>query len=149
MVLTNLCHIMNGTELYNRYKEKLFLGKGTAYNNCIPGFNELYEMINTNKEMFANFCDFPNPLRDMMKYLDVYRYTLIYAHRNNYRYEELDIDTYASLSMYNRFCRVNQDVLDVTVPSSDGNVTNIRKVLKHTPPKVYRQMIDNMLDSLL
>lgn len=145
-VLTNLCHIMNGTELYERYRDCLFLDKQTAFNHCIPAFDELYDLISENKEMFANFCTFHNPLRDKMKYLDVFRYTLHFAHKQNYRCQELILQNYATLAMYYHFCEVNNKILDVTVPASDGDVTNIRKVLKKTDSHIYIQMIDNLLD---
>lgn len=141
-VLTNLCHIMNGTELFEKYHDQLVLDKSTAYNRCIPAFDCLYDLIKENKDMFANFCDFPNPLRDTMKYLDVYRYTLYYASKAQYRNKEL----YANMTMYYQFCKANYMILGRTVPSSDGDVTNIRKILKNTTPEIYMQMIDNLLD---
>lgn len=133
---------MNGTELFEKYNDQLVLDKSTAYNRCIPAFDCLYDLINENKDMFANFCDFPNPLRDTMKYLDVYRYTLYYASKAQYRNKEL----YANMTMYYRFCKANYMILGRAVPSSDGDVTNIRKVLKNTTPEIYMQMIDNLLD---
>ena len=144
-VLTNLCHIMNGTELFARFNDTLEINRNTAYNNCIVGFNELYDMIAENKQMFANFCDFPTPLRDEMKYIDAFRYTLHYAFVNMQNSTEvLREHQYASLSMYRTFCKVNQSIFDECVPSSNGDVTSIRKTFKHTSAEVYKRMIANL-----
>lgn len=145
-VLTNMCHIMNGTELFARYRNHLVLDKTTAYNLCIPAFNDLYDLISENKEMFANFCNFPSPLRGRMKYLDVFRYSIHFAKSHHYRYEELMSRKYASLVMYDHFCEANNMLFDVTVPVPNGDVTKIRKSLKNTAPHIYMQMIDNMLN---
>lgn len=148
-VLTNMCHIMNGTELFNLFKESLFIEKSTSYNACILGFDELFQLIARNMDMFANFCDFPNPLRDEMKFFDVFRYTLNYA-KNNFGQEHalLKNKKYASLEMYRLFCKSNKDVFFKFIPPSDGNVSNIKHILKHgTSESVYKLMITNLINS--
>lgn len=148
-VLTNMCHIMNGTELFNIYKGHLTLNRKTAYNRCIPAFDQLYTLISANKDMFANFCDFHNPLREEMKFLDVFRYTLNYA-KNNFKEKHLFLlgKQYASLNMYRIFCESNKDVFYKLIPPSDGNVSNIKHLLKHdTPKEVYNLMIENLISS--
>ena len=145
-VLTNLCHIMNGTELFIRFHHSLEINRNTAYNKCIAGFAELYETIANNKHMFANFCDFPSPLRDEMKYIDAFRYTLHYAFVNMKECTDvLKEHQYASLSMYRVFCKVNQYIFNECIPSSNGDVTSIRKTFKHTPANVYERMIENLV----
>lgn len=146
-VLTNLCHIMNGTELFARFHDSLEINRNTAYNSCISGFDELYDMIAGNKYMFANFCDLPNPLRDEMKYIDAFRYTLQYAFVNMPESTKvLKGQRYASLSMYRDFCKVNQPVFDECIPSSNGDVTSIRKTFKHTSAEVYERMIKSLVN---
>lgn len=146
-VLTNMCHIMNGTELFNIYKNSLTINRATAYNNCIPAFNQLFELISDNKDMFANFCDFPDPLREEMKFLDVFRYTLNYTKNHfNEKHTFLLEKQYASLNMYRLFCESNKNVFYKLIPPSDGNVSNIKHMLKHdTPEEVYKLMIDNLI----
>ena len=139
---------MNGTELFERYKESLFLGKKIAFNSCIPAFDELYDMIANNKEMFANFCDFPNPYRDEMKYIDVFRYSLHYAYTHYSEAHKILMESdYASLKMYRHFCDANRIVFEKTVEASDGDVNNIHRTLKRMPHVIYRQMIDNLIQS--
>ncbi len=148
-VLTNMCHIMNGTELFNVYRDHLTINRETAYNRCIPAFEQLYTLIYDNKDMFANFCDFPNTLRREMKFLDVFRYTLNYA-KNNFMEKHLFLlgKQYASLNMYRIFCESNKNVFYSLIPPSDGNVSNIKHLLKHdTPKEVYNLMIDNLIAS--
>ena len=141
-VLTNLCHIMNGTELFVRYHESLEINKDTAYNRCISGFEELYDIIAKNKFMFANFYDLPNPLRDEMKYIDAFRYTLNYAYTNMPESSEILMEMqYASLSMYREFCKTNKAVFEECIPSSNGDVTSIRHTFKHTSPELYVRML--------
>ena len=145
-VLTNLCHIMNGTELFVRFHDTLEINRNTAYNRCIVGFEDLYDMIAANRQMFANFCDFPTPLRDEMKYIDAFRYTLHYAFVHMRECTEiLREHQYASLAMYRNFCKVNQYIFDECVPSSNGDVTSIRKTFKHTSAEVYKRMILNLV----
>lgn len=150
MVLTNLCHIMNGTELYKNYKGSLIITKDTAYNSCIPAFNELYPMISEHKEMFSNFCDYPNSLRDEMKYLDAFRYTLFYAKKYCTKEHGLLMKhDYASLHMYREFCKANDGVFKTVMSPSDGDVTNIMHQLKHnTSSEIYEIMITNLVKNL-
>lgn len=147
-VLTNLCHIMNGTALFDSHKEDLIINLTTAYNKCIPAFNDLFPMIESHKTMFANFCDFPNALREELKYLDAFRYTLTYAYNHLPKlYSELLLNDYASINMYRVFCLVNQDIFNKYVPSSNGDVTSIRKTFKHQMPSdVYETMISNLVN---
>lgn len=149
-VLTNLCHIMNGTELYVKYKESLIISKDTAYNSCIPAFNDLYLIVSDNKDMFSNFCDFPSPLRDEMKYLDVFRYTLCYAKNHCPKdHDFLMLQDYASLCMYRKFCKANEELFKTKVSPSDGDVTSIMHMLKHnTSSETYETMISNLVNSL-
>lgn len=149
-VLTNLCHIMNGTELYVKYKDNLVVSKDTAYNRCIPAFRELYSMISNNKEMFANFCDFKSPLRDEMKYLDVFRYTLFYAKANCSKEHEILVKhNYASICMYRKFCKANDELFHSVVSPSNGDVTSIMHTLKYnTSSLTYESMISNLINSL-
>lgn len=149
MVLTNLCHIMNGTELYYKNKESLIITKDTAYNKCIPAFNELYHTISEHKDMFSNFCDFPSILRDEMKYLDVFRYTLFYAKNNCIKeHNILRKHDYASLHMYREFCKANDGVFKTVISPSDGDVTNIMHQLKHnTSSTLYELMINNLVNN--
>lgn len=148
-VLTNLCHIMNGTELFARYKDMLTIRRDIAYNSCIPAFDNLYEMIAQNKDMFANFCDFPNPYRDEMSYFDVFRYSLHYAYiQYPEAHESLKSFDYASLEMYRAFCNANLQIFAETVDGSDGDVNQIHRSLKRMPPDLYRLMINNLLQSL-
>lgn len=151
VVLTNMCHIMNGTELYNRFKDDLYLSNTTSFNFCIPAFSQLYDLIQQNKEIFANFCDYDNPLRDEMKFIDVYRYTLQYA-KNNCPQEHAFLagKDYASLNMYRAFCRANENVFRTTVHQSDGDPSGVIKTLKkHTAPETYELMIRNLIAQLL
>ena len=145
-VLTNLCHIMNGTELYARYKDNLKLTKDVVHNRCIPAFVELYHVIEHAPQMFANFCDFPNDLREEMKYIDVFRYSLNFAKQNlpQEHIKLLGYD-YGSLSMYRSFCLANKEVFR----NSDGDVTNIRKKQKPTSPETYKIMIYNLISKLM
>lgn len=148
IVLTNLCHIMNGTEMYAQYKDKLVLYKGIAFNDCIPAFYDLYDIIEPNKDLFANFCDYPNELRNELKYLDVFRYMLHYAYIDYPEAHAVLYDhDYGSLSMYRLFCQTNKSFFETGVFASDGNVTHVFHAMKHTPSKIYRKMVDNLLSS--
>lgn len=146
-VLTNMCHIMNGTELYNVYKSNLVLNKATSYNDCIIAFRHLFGLISENIDMFANFCDFPNPLREEMKFFDVFRYTLYYAKKNMpMEHSILTKRNYANMKMYRVFCKANNDVFYKQISPSDGNVSNIKHYLKHeTADSLYKLMIYNLI----
>lgn len=149
-VLTNMCHIMNGTELYARYKNELQFSKNAAFNYCIVGLKELGTLITNHLQLFANFCDYPNPLRQELSYVDAFRYMLNYAY-NNLPYEHIILlqKDYASISMYRTFCQSNKSILGHLVPAFDGNVTTTRKILKHeTTGELYKQMIFNLLNAL-
>lgn len=148
-VLTNLCHVMNGTELYNRYSNDLIINKGTAYNKCIPAFDELFNLIRRHKAMFANFCDFPAPIRDQMKYVDVFRYSLAYANNHMAADHEYLIDNdYASYEMYMAFCDANTEVFNEHLLASNGDVTSIRRTFKYTSRDVYESLINNLVKKL-
>ena len=147
-VLTNVCHITNGTELYSKYKEVLYFSEKTPFNQCIIGLETLGPLIYDNLYMFANFCDYPNILRQELSYFDAYRYTLNYAYKNmpNEHVSLFNAD-YASIYMYRIFCKANQSILGSIIPTSDGNVTTTRKLLKHdTSDELYRRMIINVVD---
>ena len=50
--------------------------------------------------------------------------------------------------MYRIFCESNKDVFYKLIPPSDGNVSNIKHLLKHdTPKEVYNLMIENLISS--
>lgn len=148
-VLTNLCHIMNGTELFIKYQNQLFLDEHTAYNHCIPALHDLLELIRNNHIMFANFCDFPEPNRDKMKYIDAYRYTLQYAYLHMpQEHAFLKSTNYASFKMYQDFCIANKDVFIHTIPASNGDVTTIRRTFKYTSPNLYKLMIHNLISHI-
>lgn len=149
-VLTNLCHIMNGTELYAKYGDNLVLNGNTAFNSCITAFTNLYSVIESNKEIFANFCDYPSPLRDEMKFLDVFRYTLCYAKTHCQKeHDMLMLHDYASLNMYRDFCKANEEMFHTVVSPSDGDVTNIMHMLKHSTSSItYESMISNLMNYL-
>lgn len=146
-VLTNMCHITNGTELFEKYQDKLFFSENTSFNQCIIGLSQLRKLIMDNHHMFANFCDYPNPLRQELSFFDVFRYALNYAYKNMPSENSmLMAKDYASLSMYRIFCKANQTILGRIIPSADGNVTSTRKLLKHdTSKELYVQMIHNLI----
>ena len=149
-VLTNMCHITNGTELYTKYKDVLYFSENTSFNQCIIGLEQLNPLILNNLHMFANFCDYPSPLRQELSYFDAFRYTLNYAYKNMPK-EHLALlkADYASISMYRIFCNVNQSILGSLIPTSDGNVTSTRKRLKHdTSGDLYKQMVINIADNI-
>lgn len=145
-ILTNLCHIMNGTELYRKYFFSLVLTHNIAYNTSIIAFNELYNLIAKNKEIFANFCDYPSSYRDEMKYFDVFRYALNYCLFNNLDNGLLKIrNDYGSLNMYKKFCQVNKDILSHSLSASNGDATNTRHILRNMPIETYQLLIDNLI----
>lgn len=149
-VLTNMCHITNGTELFEKCRERLYFSEQTSFNQCIIGLSQLRQLIAENLFMFANFCDYPNPLRQELSYFDVYRYALDYSYKNMPLEQSiLEQKDYGSLSLYRVFCRANQDILGRLIPSADGNVTSTRKLLKHdTSKELYRLMIHNLINCL-
>ncbi len=149
-VLTNICHITNGTELYARYKDILHFSEDTSFNKCIIGLNQLRSLITKNLHMFANFCDYPNPLRQELSYFDAFRYTLNYAYKNMPKEHAILLQTdYASIRMYRLFCEANQSILGILIPSSDGDVTTTRKQLKYdTSFELYKQMILNVIHAI-
>lgn len=148
-VLTNMCHIMNGTELYEKYGDTLFLSQDTSYNSSIIAFKELLPLISGHKQMFANFCDYPNHLRNEMAYFDIFRYTLNYVYSNNKILNDyLHNFDYASLSMYRLFFSVNQSYLENSLLASDGNVTNMRHNLKKLDTNVYSLLANNLVKTL-
>lgn len=149
-VLTNMCHITNGTEMFEKYQDKLFFSEKTSFNQCIIGLSRLHSLIIDNIHLFANFCDYPNPLRQELSFFDVFRYALNYSYKNMPEEHSFLIEKdYASLSMYRIFCRANQAILGRIIPSADGNVTSTRKLLKHdTAKELYVLMIRNLLHLL-
>lgn len=149
-VLTNMCHITNGTELYTRYKDALYFSEKTSFNQCIIGLDQLKPIITSNLHMFANFCDYPNPLRQELSYFDAFRYTLNYAYKNMPdEHLTLSQTDYASISMYRTFCKVNRSILGKLIPTSDGDVTSTRKILKHeTSGELYKQMTYNLINAI-
>ncbi len=149
-VLTNMCHITNGTELYAKYKNVLYFSENSSFNQCIVGLEHLKLLIHDNLYMFANFCDYPNSLRQELSYFDAFRYTLNYAYKNMPKEHFILLKAdYASISMYRIFCKVNQSILGSLIPTSDGNVTTTRKLLKHdTSNELYKQMILNIVDNI-
>ena len=149
-VLTNMCHITNGTEMFEKYQDKLIFSEKTSFNQCIIGLVQLRTLILENLHMFANFCDYPNPLRQELSFFDAFRYALNYSYRNMPSEQSMLMENdYASLSMYRIFCKANQTILGRIIPSADGNVTSTRKLLKHnTAKELYVQMIRNLVNSL-
>ena len=133
-----------------KYQDKLIFSEKTSFNQCIIGLVQLRTLILENLHMFANFCDYPNPLRQELSFFDAFRYALNYSYRNMPSEQSMLMENdYASLSMYRIFCKANQTILGRIIPSADGNVTSTRKLLKHnTAKELYVQMIRNLVNSL-
>ena len=149
-VLTNLCHILNGTELYYMHRNNLRLTRNTAFNDSIIAFNYLFDLISQHQDIFASFCDLPTNLREEMKYIDVFRYAMFYANElNNEQNDFLLKNDYASFNMYKMFCLANKKDLSITIPASNGDPTNSRHVLKHLSKDNYQMMIDNLISHIL
>lgn len=149
-VLTNMCHITNGTELFAKFKNALYFSEDTSFNKCIIGLSQLRTLITSNLHMFANFCDYPNPLRKELSYFDAFRYTLNFAYKNMPdEHLMLSQADYASISMYRTYCKANQSILGNLLPSSDGDVTTTRKLLKHgTADELYKRMVLNIINAI-
>lgn len=145
-ILTNMCHIMNGTDLYNRFGSELILSKDIAYNRSIIAFEELYGLISENKDIFPNFYDYPTELRKSMTYFDAFRFTLLYCKRHKHDIHLLlQEHDYGSLTMYKMFCEANSDIIAKGVISSNGDPNNMISRLKRLPNEIYNQLIENLV----
>jgi len=150
LVLTNMCHIMNGTAMYERFRKELYISPEISFNANIPAFDNLFDTISNNIEIFANFCTFNGPYRDELKYVDAYRYTLNYARQNRVKANSLlQKYDYGSLAMYRMFCAANGELLKDKTLQSNGDTSGIIRLLKNnTSSKTYCQMINNLLSAL-
>ena len=145
-ILTNMCHIMNGTDLYNRYGRALVITENISYNRSIIAFEELYGLISNNRDIFPNFYDYPTELRKSMAYLDIYRFALLYC--KIHMPEEhlfLQAHNYGSLDMYKKFCNANSDIISEGDISSNGDPNKMISKMKRLPDLVYNQLIKNLV----
>ena len=108
-VLTWRCGIMNGTELFEKNKEKLFVNPDNIKNSSYFGYDELYSLICTHLDVFPHFCDFPSPLRKELYYFELFRAIWNYYDPKTYdRLKEMFSGyKYPLLEMYRFFVRVN------------------------------------------
>lgn len=105
-VLTHLLTIETGTEMFEKYKEKLVFSN--KYSNVTEGFgrDENIEFINGHKELFPHFLEYHSDLRDELEYIP--HFIGLYArffHTMYYIYaylEEKDI-----LKFYRHFIQKN------------------------------------------
>lgn len=145
-ILTNMCHIMNGTDLYNRFGSKLVLSKDIAYNKSIIAFEELYGLISENMDIFPNFYDYPTELRKSMTYFDAFRFALLYCKKHKQDIHLLlQEHDYGSLNMYNMFCNANSDIIAKGIISSNGDPNKMISRLKRLPNEIYDQLIENLV----
>lgn len=66
------CGILNGTALYEKYKEELFLSDSNWKNHSFFGFKENIALIKQYPEIFPQFYDHPNELRRKLIYFDLF-----------------------------------------------------------------------------
>lgn len=145
-ILTNMCHIMNGTDLYYRYGRDLVITKNISYNRSIIAFEELYELISNNRDIFPNFYDYPTELRKSMTYLDIYRFALLYCKKcMPEAHLFLQAHDYGTLAMYKKFCNANFDIITEGDIPSNGDPNKMLSKLKRLPDSVYIQLIKNLV----
>lgn len=108
------CGILNGTEMYERYKNNLTIEGGNAFNSSFWGFDELFPMIKKHKDVFPHFYEFQNNLRSELVYLEIFRSIWNYYDSNTYnRMCSYFINCkYPLLEMYRSFVKVNHSVLE-------------------------------------
>lgn len=61
-----------GSSLYEKYKDKLFLSNFISNTNTTFGLEYLYGLIKDNPTIFSSFYDYSSPLRNEMKYIEIY-----------------------------------------------------------------------------
>lgn len=145
-ILTNMCHIMNGTDLYNRYGKSLVITENISYNKSIIAFEELYGLISSNRDIFPNFYDYPTELRKSMTYLDIYRFALLYCKIHMPEVHLfLQAHNYGSLDMYKMFCNANSDIITEGDIPSNGDPNKMISKMKRLPDLVYNQLIKNLV----
>lgn len=78
------CGILNGTELFEKYKSNLAIEYGNVCNSSFFGFDELFPMIKEHKDVFPHFCDYHTNLRSELVYLEIFRSIWNYFDPNIY-----------------------------------------------------------------
>lgn len=108
------CGILNGTEMFEKYKHLLSLESNNACNSSFWGYDELYHIIEQHKDVFPHFCNFRSDLRTELIYLEIFRSIWNYYVPKEYWkiYELFNSCRYPMLSMYRKFVNVNNYILE-------------------------------------
>lgn len=72
-VSTYLCGILNGTELYQKYHDKLVFSEENVKNHKYFGLEDLEDIIVKHPTIFPHFYDLDIPLRMSLRYFEVFR----------------------------------------------------------------------------
>lgn len=108
------CGILNGTEMFKKYKRILSLEPNNACNSSFWGYDELYQIIEQHKDIFPHFCNFHSDLRTELIYLEIFRSIWNYFEPKTYweLFENFKKCKYPMLSMYRKFVTENKNILE-------------------------------------
>lgn len=114
------CGILNGTEMFDRYRNKLYLSEENWKNYSFFGFKEAFDMIKRYPSVFPHFYDHTNPLRKKLIYFD-----LFFSLWRDFSRTDFDMiaDAFISsgkrlIDMYELFVCSNMEMLQNCTPSS-------------------------------
>ena len=119
-----LCGILNGTALYNNYKEKLILQDENIKNRSFFGYQETVNaIVKDHIDIFPQFCDFHNDLRFKLRFFELFYSVWMIAVPKTFHYiANFFVDKKLRfLDLYYKFCRVNSDILS-SAKYSDNNI---------------------------
>lgn len=72
-VSTYLCGILNGTELYEKYHDKLVYSIENVKNHKYFGLEELTDLVSQHPTIFPHLFDIDTPLRIKLRFFEIFR----------------------------------------------------------------------------
>lgn len=135
-VFIHACRVMIGTELYNEHSNSLLLSPDIYYDQRVPGFHELYELISSHRQLFSHFCDLHYPLRQELRFLDTFRRILLEWSSVEFTRSCFNAEV-VSLKLYRMFCEANMNLL-----------TEKETGLCNHDPEVLKTIMENLFERI-
>jgi radical SAM superfamily enzyme YgiQ (UPF0313 family) len=135
------CGILNGTAMYDKFKDDLFLSDKNWKNYSFFGFRENRAMIKSHPTIFPHFYDHPNPLRKKTEFFDLF----FYLWKD---FSRVDFDRVADkfmlsakrlVDMYDIFVSANMSMLSTHTPRSLDRFWNFSE-------DECRTLVDNFIN---
>ncbi len=136
------CGILNGTAMYDKFKDDLFLSDKNWKNYSFFGFRENRAMIKSHPTIFPHFYDHPNPLRKKTEFFDLF----FYLWKD---FSRVDFDRVADkfmlsakrlVDMYDIFVSANMSIFSTHTPRSLDRFWNFSE-------DECRTLVDNFINS--